>query len=185
MSLQKRKLDPFFPPAKGSFSIIAACRIPQAGIQCHRWGECFPYQSILRVPQLTCNRTHLARAALWPDKGKEPVDAVGGLTAGSPYMQVALNYRRQHLYMCVALENIRNHSSCVLKANLNRVWNKLKIKHMLIFAFCSSCRNQPACRRTAMISIKNTWQGVLYHPPGTTLNYTIFLPLHKIYTPLK
>lgn len=109
------------------------------------------------------SRTHLAQAALVPAKGKQPV---GGLVAGSPYMQCALNYRRQHLYMCVALENIRNRSSSVGKANLNMVWNNLKIRHMLIFAFCSSCCNQPARRCVAIISIKNTRRSL----PSTRCN---------------
>lgn len=65
------------------------------------------------------------------------------------------------------------------------VWNKLEIRRELIFAFCSLCCNQPARWCTAMISIKNTWHRVLYHPADLTLNYTVSLPLHKTHSPLK
>lgn len=131
-------------------------------------------------------RTHLDRVARVPAKAKQPVCTVGGLLAGSSYMRFAWNYRRQHLYMCVPLEPIRNGLPCVHKANLYSMEQvRDQTRAYSIFAFCSLCSNQPARRCTAIISIKNTWHRVLYHPADSTLNYAVSLPLHKLHTPLK
>lgn len=124
MSFWKRKLYPHSQPfhqPKALFPWLCPKEFLNQELNrellCHWCWECYPYKSTTGAPQLTRtqNPPGLSNKG---DKYREKITGEccemwrkghnqGGPARGSPYMQFALYYRRQHLYKCSPLEHIR------------------------------------------------------------------------------